>query len=504
MEQLLPYKTMQSILKRIMLRILVGFLVIFVFSCKGQIKRKGEKPPVLSRSIEQMQKEAKVQRPEPKVKVTVPDFRYAAKLAAPAVVHIRARGSVAIQKPPVPFEHPFKDFFEFEFPERPIPREGRGSGVILTPKGHIVTNYHVIKDAEEIIVTLYDNRSFEATVLGVDPTTDLALLKIDADSLHFIPYGNSDSVEVGEWVLAIGNPFNLSSTVTAGIVSAKARNIHILQDRYAIESFIQTDAAVNPGNSGGALVNLKGELIGINTAIASPTGVYAGYAFAIPVNIVKKVVDDLLNFGEVQRGFLGVTIRDMNSELAEELGIATTEGALVDSVLKNSAAEEAGIKPKDVIIAVDGRKVRNTSELIGYIARKRPGEKVEVTLMRKNKKITVTAVLKSKEGKRTVTAAAKADWVEPLGAKLSPIAKEEAKKLGVDGGLKVLELKEGGVLDRYTDIREGFIITHVNKKPVTSIEALEKALKGKTMIMLQGKYPHVPGTFHYGFRLNYP
>jgi len=294
----------------------------------------------------------------------VVDFRIPAKKVIGGVVHIIATyegKNIPRGKMEVPdffrdfFGNDFDFFFDNPQGRTPMPRMGSGSGVIITNDGYILTNNHVVKNADNIEIVTHDNRFFDAIKIGADPSTDLALLKIEEKGLTFVKIGNSDSIEIGEWVLAVGNPFNLSTTVTAGIVSAKARNINIIRDQASIESFIQTDAAVNPGNSGGALINLKGELIGINTAIASPTGAYVGYSFAIPSNIAKKIVDDLMNFGKVHRAYLGITIRTLNSKLTKELGLKSTAGVYIDSILGKSAAE-AGLRKKDVIIKIDNEK----------------------------------------------------------------------------------------------------------------------------------------------------
>jgi len=280
-----------------------------------------------------------------------------------------------------------------------------GSGVIISPDGFIVTNNHVVDNASEIEVILYDNRSYEAEIIGTDPSTDLALIKVDERNLDFIKYGNSDDVKIGQWVLAVGNPFNLTSTVTAGIVSAKARNIGILrvENSLQIESFIQTDAAVNPGNSGGALVNLYGQLIGVNTAIATQTGSYSGYSFAIPVTLVKKVMDDLLEFGKVQRGLLGIRIADVNARLAEIEDLSVVKGVYVSQVNSNSAAEQAGIEPGDVIIKIDEVSVNNVAELQEIVARNRPGDKVTVHFIRNGKEKQTGAVLRNVDGNTTLS-----------------------------------------------------------------------------------------------------
>jgi Do/DeqQ family serine protease len=446
------------------------------------------------------------------------DFKWAAKIATPGVVHIKCTIKPDISKDENGNEfytipNPFKDFFEdepllkqfkFRVPksekDKLEPVIGSGSGVILTPNGYIITNEHLIKEAAEINVTLYDERSYTAKVVGADPQTDLALLKIEETKLPFIQYGDSDSIEVGEWVVAVGNPFNLASTVTAGIVSAKARNINILSEQDAIESFIQTDAAVNPGNSGGALVTLEGKLIGINTAIATPTGVYAGYAFAIPVDIVKKVANDILNFGSVQRGVLGVVIRDMNSTLAKEINSERANGVYVDSVTTNSAAKEAGIKQKDIIIGVDGMETITASKLQEIVMRKRPGEQVIITLLRNGKdKKVVTATLKKREIAPEVLKTKSTVLLKDLGVELAELNQQELNKYKVKNGLKITKLFEGK-LKRNTNIREGFVITSVNNKKVTTINSFIEAIKNQQGgIMLEGKYAGDATIYYYAF-----
>ncbi|CAN0404077.1 unnamed protein product, partial [Phaeothamnion confervicola] len=303
------------------------------------------------------------------------NFLVASQKVVPSVVHIQASygsGSFSL--------NPLELYYQ--------PQErSSGSGVIISDDGYIVTNHHVIEEATNVEVIMNNNQRFYAKIIGTDPSTDLALLKIKARNLPFVPYGNSDAVKIGEWVLAVGNPFNLNSTVTAGIVSARARNIRILREKnnLQVESFIQTDAAVNPGNSGGALVNLKGELVGINSAIATATGTYSGYSFAIPVSLVKKVMDDLLEYGQIQRGLLGVQITDVNASIAEQLSLTINDGVLVTRVNLGSAAEEANLQPGDVITAIDNHFVKSVSELQEWVARNRPGKDINVTYLRDNK-----------------------------------------------------------------------------------------------------------------------
>ncbi|WP_297100297.1 trypsin-like peptidase domain-containing protein, partial [uncultured Draconibacterium sp.] len=325
----------------------------------------------------------------------LPDLTFAAEKSIHAVVHIATK---SVRTGQWSSGNPFLDEFFGLQRQQPQVQQGFGSGVIMSDDGFIITNNHVIEDAQEIKVILNDKREFDARLVGTDPSTDIALLKIEANDLPYLTYGNSDNLKLGEWVLAVGNPFNLTSTVTAGIISSQGRNLGINQDQYRIESFIQTDAAVNPGNSGGALVNQQGNLVGINTAIASRTGSYTGYSFAVPVSIVKKVVKDLKEFGEVQRALLGVNIGDVNAEIAEELNLDKVEGVYIGGVVANGAANEAGIKEEDVIISVDGDKVKTAAELQEKVSQYRPGDNVDIVVIRDNEKKQFTVTLRNKHG----------------------------------------------------------------------------------------------------------
>ena len=450
------------------------------------------------------------------------DFRGISKKVMPAVVHIRSTQAIGNtpsyeykhQQSPDLFRHFFDDdmfdrFFGPRFryenpkPEQRGPRVniGTGSGVIINEKGYIVTNNHVIASADDIEVTLHDNRTYKATVIGTDPSTDLALIQIKEKNLPTLPIVNSDEVEVGEWVLAVGNPFNLNSTVTAGIVSAKARNINILKDKSAIESFIQTDAVINPGNSGGALVDLQGGLIGINTAIASPTGSYAGYGFAVPSNMVNKVVEDLLKYGVVQRGYLGIMIRGVDGNLAKEKDLNVTEGVYIDSLMENSAAKDAGIRAGDVILKVNESDVKSAPELQEIIGRHRPGDKVRLKIDRKGREKDLVVTLKNREGKSELVEKEHKEILTILGADFESIDQKTAKKLDIDGGVKVKRLY-AGKLKRHTDMKEGFIITKVGGKKIISVDdligALEKIDGG---VLLEGVYEDYPGSYYYGFGL---
>jgi Do/DeqQ family serine protease len=408
-----------------------------------------------------------------------------------SVVHIKTK----VVRSGVSSANPFYQFF-FDRGMQPQVQQGSGSGVIISGDGYILTNNHVVNDADEVEVVLDDQRSYNAQVLGTDPNTDLALLKIDEEGLAYIPYGNSEDVQVGEWVLAVGNPFNLNSTVTAGIVSAKGRNINILREELAIESFIQTDAAVNPGNSGGALVNTRGELIGINTAIASTTGSYAGYSFAVPVNIARKVVDDILEFGTVQRAFIGVSIRDLNGKLASEKGLSVSEGAYVNGLSKDGAAHDAGIREGDIIVAVNGLKVKNVPELQEKIGEYRPGDVAQITVLRDDELRKFDVELRNRNGD-TELISKEADLMVQFGADLQPLSSEQLTKLGIRSGLQVRNLSNGKL--KGAGIKEGFIITRVDRKPVQSAADVMSALSKKDGgVLIEGVYPNGL-TAYYGF-----
>lgn len=414
----------------------------------------------------------------------VPDFVEAADLTVHAVVHIQTevsrRNSV--------YDEFFYEFFGM--PRQPSqPLVATGSGVIITSDGYIVTNNHVVQNAIRLEVTLNDKRSFEATIVGTDPTTDLALIKIETTNLPYLPYGDSDAIRVGEWVLAVGNPFNLTSTVTAGIISAKARDINILGTAGAIESFIQTDAPVNRGNSGGALVNTMGELIGINAAIASNTGSYAGYSFAIPVNIVKKVVNDFITFGELQRAYIGVTIRDIDSQFAKELGMDTPQGIYVVSVVEGSSAADADIRAEDVILEIDSRPISSVSRLLESIGQRNPGDRVVVKLKRGNKIIDKEVLLKNKDNTTEVIAKKDQQDINTLGATFEQVPSDELDRLGIENGVQIKTIRRGELLNK--GVREGFIITHIDKTPVKNTDDIVKLIEGKRGgVLIEGVYPN--------------
>jgi Do/DeqQ family serine protease len=422
------------------------------------------------------------------------EFTYAAEKTTPAVVHIRTKMDQKQRQ----YSSPFDDLFGgFGDPfggggrrQAPQQAEASGSGVIISADGYIVTNNHVVAEATEISVMLNDKREFKAKVISTDPSSDLAVIQIKATDLPFLTFGDSDALKVGEWVLAVGNPFNLESTVTAGIVSAKGRqNIIDRDDERAanpLESFIQTDAAVNPGNSGGALVNLKGELIGINTAIYSRTGQFAGYSFAVPVSIVKKVSSDLIKYGNVQRGFLGVSIVEVNAKLVEEKDLKISTGVYVGGFSENSAAKIAGIKINDVITKIDGIETKTSSKLMEIVGRKRPGENLNVTVNRDGQSKDFTVILKNKDGNTSIVKGETGDSYKSdfLGAKFGALSSSDKEKFNVSAGVKVIEVLPDGRLELY-GLSKGSIITKINDKPVSNpkdaAELLE-ARKGRTKL----------------------
>ena len=411
-----------------------------------------------------------------------PDLTYAAESTVHAVVHVKVKAEV---------ETAYNPFYEWFYGDRyqrqePRIREGAGSGVILSADGYIVTNNHVIDNSDEITVVLNDKRELDAKLIGADPNTDIALLKVEESDLPHLKFGNSDALKLGEWVLAVGNPFNLTSTVTAGIVSAKSRNIGINRASMSIEAFIQTDAAVNPGNSGGALVNMNGELVGINTAIASRTGSYSGYSFAVPSSIVEKIVSDLKEFGQVQRALLGVSIADVNAKIAEEYGIDKIEGVFIVGVNENSAAKEAGIESEDVVISIDGVKLNSTAELQELIGQKRPGDKVKVLVKRDNKPKQFEVTLRNMHGDTEIITA---DDNKYLGAEFKEITDKQKYRLQISHGIQISDLNKGKLDD--AGLKEGFIIVYANSEKVEKLADFKQIIKkAKERILVEGIYPN--------------
>lgn len=430
------------------------------------------------------------------------DFVEASAKVMPTVVHIATKTTVRASN-----SSPGMDFWQeffgpgWQMPqqERSNVRQGAGSGVIVQSNGYIVTNNHVIQGVDEITVTLHDKQSFSATIVGSDPNTDIALLKIEAENLPVISFANSDNVRVGEWVLAVGNPFNLNSTVTAGIVSAKGRNINILQQKYAIEAFIQTDAAINPGNSGGALTNALGDLIGINTAIASPTGSYSGYGFAVPSNIVMKIINDLREYGIVQRGFMGISIRSIDADLVKSKSLKVHNGVFVEDVAPKGAAEKAGLKKDDVILSVDNITVNSVADLQEIIGRRAPGDQVNVLINRNGSEKTYTLVLTNKEGGENLTEKPTIDVLENLGISIKNADKKALIAAGKQSGVEVTAI-QAGVIQKHTSMRVGFIITKVDNITIKDSEHFSEIMKNKSGgVMLEGVYSNVPGVFYYAF-----
>ena len=432
------------------------------------------------------------------------NFSDAAEKVMPAVVHISSRQNRSNNQERS--NDPLRDFFGPY--NRQGPSQSTGSGVIINAQGYIVTNNHVVQDADQVEVTLIDNRTYKAEVIGTDPDTDLAVIRISEKDLPFLAFEDSDKARVGEWVLAVGNPFNLTSTVTAGIISAKGRSINILRTgdengNTAIESFIQTDAAINPGNSGGALVNLQGGLLGINTAIASTTGAYAGYGFAVPSNIVNKIVEDLISFGVVQRGWLGVNIQSVNSQLAKQFDLAVNEGAYIAGFAENSSAKDTGIKEGDVVVKIDDVTIRTNADLIEQIGRHRPGDKVEVTIDRKGKLHSYPVTLKTRNGDETIVKREKPEGLASLGIEVETVDESTLKRLDLKSGVRVKELSNGKIR-RYTNLHEGFIITKVNDEAISSVEDFTKQMKkirSGEIVIFSGTYPDDKEEFLYSFRM---
>ncbi|HET6253131.1 MAG TPA: trypsin-like peptidase domain-containing protein [Puia sp.] len=439
------------------------------------------------------------------------DFVDAASAAIPATVHIKTK-TIHTASNNLPRRNPFSDLFGIDPDDlfgngnglRSMPEMASGSGVIISNDGYIVTNNHVVDGADELTVTLSNHKSFKAKVIGADPASDLAVVKIDAQGLPFLLYGNSDDVKIGQWVLAVGYPLTLETTVTAGIVSAKGRTLDInrRQSQSPVESFIQTDAAVNPGNSGGPLINTEGQLIGINSAIASPTGSYAGYSFTIPVNIVKKVVNDIMKFGTPQRAFLGISYPrdDMSDDQKREAGIKDGEGVYVLDVTTDGAAEHAGIKKGDVITKLNGVPVTTGAEMVGQIATYSPGDKINVTYKRDGKESTISIVLRNNAG---TTAVIKTSVLDKLGAELQSLNKKDAASLDLKGGVVVKSVAEGGLMDK-SRIQEGFIILKANGEEVKSVEDFQRAVEKATggTIKLEGVFPGYEGVYTYPLRLS--
>lgn len=444
------------------------------------------------------------------------DFEAAANSTVAAVVHIKTKTnptqtSNTQRRRSNPFGDMFGDDLFDQFfgnPNNSRPQMASGSGVFVSADGYIVTNNHVVDNADEINVTLSNKKTYKAKVIGTDPSYDLAVIKVEAAGLPFLLYGNSDDVKIGQWVLAIGYPLNLETTVTAGIISAKARSLGLNKDRNGdvasgVESFIQTDAAVNMGNSGGALITTDGKLVGVNSAIASPTGYYSGYSYAIPVNIVKKVVDDLIKFGTVQRGYLGVRFvnaSDMGDDDKTRQGIpAGAEGIYVTDVPTDGGAYEAGIRKGDILTKVNGIAMSNGAEMQGLISRQKPGDKIPVTYIRNGKESTAMVTLKNKAGNYDIV---KADAVlETLGAEFTALDARKAREYEVAGGVMVKKIKEGAINDQ-TRMKDGFIILKVNDKDVKTVDEMKAAIGTKKTVNISGFYPGYGDLYEYQLSLD--
>lgn len=468
-------RTLTILLLSVVLSTVASVAVIKYTSCeKGSFfYETPDKPSVRAITLEQQ---------------NFPDFTYAAENSVDAVVFVKVVKRHKQREASI-LEH----FFGYS---QPMPREsvGTGSGVIITPDGYIATNNHVIAGGETIEVTLNDNKTYPATLVGTDPVTDVALLKIEAEGLPVIPFGDSDSLRLGEWVLAIGSPFNLRSTITAGIVSAKGRSLPDMKGEFKIESFIQTDAAVNPGNSGGALVNTRGELVGINTAIASNTGSYTGYSFAVPVAIVKKVVDDIKEFGTVRRALLGISMQELTQELASLAGMkGNFSGVYVAEVGRGSAADKAGVYEGDILVAINGKKVKSPSDVQAAVNAYKPEDVVKLLVFRDGKEIELEAVLGSAQQD---IAQASEDNPVIYGATLGEPDAALLKKLRLSGGVEVKELEKGKFKE--AGVQKGLIITHINQMPVSSVkEALEVIGKTKRGFLVEGVYRN-GDVYYYG------
>ncbi|HMG66170.1 MAG TPA: trypsin-like peptidase domain-containing protein [Chitinophagaceae bacterium] len=441
------------------------------------------------------------------------DFSKAANASVQSVVHIKTKipAKKVSNELPRNRSNGLDDWFNqfFDFGPTVIPEQrASGSGVIISEDGYIVTNNHVISDgdkgiASEIMVTLHNKKTYKARVIGNDPNYDLAVLKIDGANLPFMLYGNSDDVQLGQWVLAVGYPLSLETTVTAGIVSAKGRTIGINGrggGGSPVESFIQTDAAVNQGNSGGALVNTNGQMIGINSAILAPSGTYAGYSFAIPVNLVKKVVSDIIQYGNVQRGYLGVSYppQELSDEQMKQMGMSETEeGVYVSAVAPDGAAQAAGIKRGDIITKINETEVTNGLEMSSLLANYKPGDKVEVTYIRKGSESKTAVVLKKSPGNYDQIVSANIE--DQIGANLETLDSKKAEQYGVEGGIVVKSIRKGGAISK-TRMEEGFIITTVNGIEVKNVDELGKALlNARGTVKLEGMYP---GSDMYTYPLN--
>ena len=484
---------MNKSMTTVLLSVLAGGLTAF-----GVVKATEPKtidPAVTATVVKDVSGNAVEYRTVNLAETDYPDFTYAAESAVEAVVYVE----VTVQSQSRSID-PFEFFFGFGNGYgfgQPREQRGSGSGVIIRPDGYIVTNNHVVAGATKVSVTLNDNRQYDATVVGTDPATDVAIIKVDATGLPTIPMGNSDNLRLGEWVLAIGSPLGaqLRSTITAGIVSAKGRSMPDNSEEFKIESFIQTDAAVNPGNSGGALVNKKGELVGINTAIVSQTGAYSGYSFAVPVNIVKRVAQDLMDFGSVKRAVLGIRMGNVDKKFADEMKLSSVSGVYINEVLKGSAADKAGLKENDVIVAIDGQKITDGASVQAKVNGYHPGDKATITYIRDGK---------TQEAQVVFQAASETEVVAPAdggmvfyGATLKAASPETLKALGLKSGVEIVSLGSGKMAEAGAKV--GGIIVYVNDEPVSKPEdVVAKAKKASRAIYIEGVDKN-RRSFYFGF-----
>ncbi len=489
-----------KLIKKILPSLLTALLAIFLY--RTFIENRADKPALSPERESAIMENARREtlpplpisrEPEDDARAYLGEgsFRVAAAKSRPAVVHIKTY--LTDGSPGGWFHSKSKEEIS-----------SKGSGVLVSPDGYIATNYHVVEGADRLEITLSDKRTYDANLIGFDKTTDLALLKIEADSLPYLEFANSDSLQVGDWVLAVGNPFNLSSTVTLGIVSAKGRNIDILEGNYSVESFIQTDAAVNPGNSGGALVNTAGQLVGINTAILTRSGQYEGYSFAIPSNLVRKVIFDLREYGKVQRGILGVAIAEIDPQTAEELHLPKLSGVLITSVSENAAAKEAGMQARDVIVSIDGKAVNSIPELQEFVARHRPGDKIVLEYYRDGKKYQTTVTLKNRFGEENLQSPQYAQAVQRSGLELRDLRQDELLRLKVRGAYVTSVRRDSPAAA--ANLEPGYIITHLNDQRVYSADDVVQILwetEGK--VEVRGYYArdgHPAPEYRYTFDLD--
>lgn len=484
-------------MKKIIGTILIAFFTsILTFAFAKKID-KNEK----NSSLDLLKEETTTQSPDGGIGYI--NLEDAAERSSKAVVHIKTETNAR----QVQYQNPFggsifDQFFGQQYMQQG-PQQSSGSGVVVSADGYIVTNNHVIDGADQIKVVFNNKKTVSAKLIGKDASTDLAVLKVEENNLSYIQYGNSDDVKLGQWVLAVGYPLTLETTVTAGIVSAKYRNIGINQQKSgnnAIESFIQTDAAVNPGNSGGALVNARGELIGINSAIASPTGSYAGYSFAIPANIVKKVVSDMMKFGNVQRAYLGVGYLDTKNATPEQMSAYNLEkidGIYINQIMENSSAEDAGLKVGDVITKIGNNPIKTGPQMLEKIAQYRPGESIAINYIRNGKEATVNAKLKNVLGNTQIVKREPLSK-EKLGVQMRDLSQQEAQQLGLKGGVYVTGIMQNGLIAKQTRMKRGFVISQVNETEITSIKELENILKSdEKEFQLGGMYPNYQGLYYY-------